>query len=58
MYANLQSNRLNTIALRGSYIFPILKRPPWRKPRKTGEVVYLPTEITKTETRLPVLVLE
>ena len=54
MYANLQSNRLNTIALRGSYIFPILKRPPWGKPRKTGEVVYLPTEITKTETRLPV----
>ena len=30
-----QSNRFNTIAVRSSYILPILKRFPWWKPRKT-----------------------
>ena len=45
MCANPQSNWLNTIAVRASYILPILKRFPWWKPRKTeGEVVYLPLE--------------
>ena len=36
MCANPQSNWLNTIAVRASYILPILKRFPWWKPRKTG----------------------
>ena len=36
MCANSQSNWLNTIAVRTSYILPILKRFPWWKPRKTG----------------------
>ena len=36
MCANSQSNWLNTIAVRASYILPILKRFPWWKPRKTG----------------------
>ena len=36
MRANPQSNWLNTIAVRASYILPILKRFPWWKPRKTG----------------------
>ena len=34
MCANPRSNLLNTIAVRASYILPILKRFPWRKPRK------------------------
>ena len=42
MCANSQSNWLNTIAVRASYILPILKRFPWWKPRKTRRVVYLP----------------
>ena len=36
MRANPQSNWLNTIAVRASYILSILKRFPWWKPRKTG----------------------
>ena len=52
MCANPQSNLLNTIAVRASYVLPILKRFPWRKPIKTGGVVYLPPVKTKTETSL------
>ena len=53
MCANPQSNWLNTIAVRASYILHILKRFPWWKPRKTGgEVVYPPRQKTKTETSL------
>ena len=37
MCANSQSNWLNNIAVRASYILPILKRfPKKKKPRKTG----------------------
>ena len=36
MCANPQSNWLNTMAVKASYILPILKRFPWQKPRKTG----------------------
>ena len=36
MCANPQSNWLNTIAVRASYILPILKQFPRGKPRKTG----------------------
>ena len=42
MCANPQSNWLNTITLRASYILHILKRFPWLKSRETGGVVYLP----------------
>ena len=35
MCANPQINQLNTIAVRASYILPILRRFPWWKPRKT-----------------------
>ena len=53
MCANPQSNWLNTMAVKASYILPILKRFPWQKPRKTGGgVVYLSPEKTKTETNL------
>ena len=44
MCANPQSNWLNTIAVRASYILPILKQFPRGKPRKTGGVVYLSPE--------------
>ena len=46
MCANSQSNLLNTIAVRASYILPILRRfgENREKPRKTGGVVYLPPE--------------
>ena len=50
MCANPQSNWLHTIAVRASCMLPILRRFPWRKPRKTeggGGVVYLPLEKTK-----------
>ena len=47
MYANHQSNRLNTIAVRASYISPIL-----RKEKPGGS--HLPPEKTKTETSLSV----
>ena len=36
MCTNPQSNWLNTIAVRASYILPILKQFPRGKPRKTG----------------------
>ena len=39
MYANPQTNRLNTIAVRASHILPILKRFPSRENRG---VVYFP----------------
>ena len=42
MCADPQSNWLNTIAVRASYIWPILKRFPWWKPRKTGGVSLSP----------------
>ena len=42
MCANSQSNWLNTIAVRASYILSILKRFHCWKRRKTGRVVYLP----------------
>ena len=35
MCANPQSNWLHTIAVRASCMLPILRRFPWRKPRKT-----------------------
>ena len=44
MFANPRSNWLNTIAVRASYILPILRWFPWWKPRKTRGVVYLPPE--------------
>ena len=44
MFANPRGNWLNTIAVRASYILPILKWFPWWKPRKTRGVVYLPPE--------------
>ena len=44
MCTNPQSNWLNTIAVRASYILPILKQFPRGKPRKTGGVVYLSPE--------------
>ena len=52
MCANPQSNWLNTIAVRASYILPILKRFPRWKPGKTKGLVYLPPEKTKIETYL------
>ena len=57
MYADCQGNMLNTVAVRASYILPILKRFLSENPRKPGGVVYLPPEITKTETTLPFQVL-
>ena len=36
MYANRQCNRLNTIAMRASYIFLILKRFPCENQEKAG----------------------
>ena len=47
MCANPQSNWLNTIAVRASYILPILKRFPWWKPRKTGGWSISPRKKTK-----------
>ena len=47
MCAIPQSNWLNTIAVRTSYVLPILKRFPWWKLRKTRGVVYLPPEKSK-----------
>ena len=60
MCAKHQSNWLHTMVVRASYILPILKRFPWISflfPRKTGGVVYLPSEKAKTETSLSFLVL-
>ena len=52
MSADCQGNILNTVAVRASYILPILKRFLGENPRKRGGV-YLPPEKTKTETALP-----
>ena len=52
MYANRQSNRLNTIAVRASYILPILKRLSDNQEKPGG--CHLPPEKTKTETSLSV----
>ena len=58
MCTNPQSNWLNTIAVRASYILSILKQFPRGKPRKTGGVVYLsPEKKTKAESSLFFLVL-
>ena len=53
MSADCQGNILKTVAVRASYILPILKRFLGENPRKRGGGVYLPPEITKTETALP-----
>ena len=52
MSANPQSNWLNTIAVRASYIFPILKRFLGENQQKPGRVGYLLPEETKTEISL------
>ena len=49
MSANPQSNWLNTIAVRASHIFPILKRFIGENQQKPGRVGYLLPEETKTE---------
>ena len=51
MCANLQSNWLNTIAVRASYILPI-EAISLVKTKKNREVVYLSPEKTKTEISL------
>ena len=51
MSANCQSDMLNIVAVRASYILPILRRFLSENPRKPG-VVYLPPEKTQTETTL------
>ena len=53
MYTNLQSNRLNTTALRASYSLPYYLV---KAKGKLGVVYFLP-KITKTETSLSVSVL-
>ena len=45
-------SELNIVAVRASYILPILRRFLSENPRKPGGVVYLPPEITQTETTL------
>ena len=50
MYTNLQSNRLNTTALRASYSLPYYLV---KAKGKLGVVYFLP-KITKTETSLSV----
>ena len=58
MCANPQSNWLNTIAVRASYILPILKQFPRGKPRKTGGGWSIsPRKKTKAESSLFFLVL-
>ena len=43
MSANYQNNMLNIVAVRASYILPILRRFLSENPRKPGGVVYLPS---------------
>ena len=59
MCANPQSNWLNTIAVRASYILPILKQFSRGKPRKTGGGGWSisPRKKTKAESSLVFLVL-
>ena len=59
MCANPQSNWLNTIAVRASYIFTYFEAISLVKTKKNlvEGVVYLPPVKTKTETSLSVLVL-
>ena len=56
MCAYPQSNWLNTIAVRASYILSILKRFPWGNQEKPGDGLSPPGKKTKTETNLSFLV--
>ena len=52
-----QSNRLNTIALSLIHFIYFEAISSVKTKKKTGELVYLPPEVTETETSLSVWVL-
>ena len=53
MSADCQDNMLNKVAVRASYILPILKRFLGENPRKPEGWSTSPPDIMKTETTLP-----